>query len=392
MTIPHTRYRDGGWVRSFQGRMIIIFSSLLGIAIVSQIFYKISIDSMHRALLSAVGTAEIIHTAENFHSAAHSMLVMATSDYEDDRVQARMEYFKHYGLARAMLADLMTMTDGSDTDEHASYSGRAMVEQISAAFARFSSVTDKLIETDRDSAGEAQARSLFDAIFDSYIELLHQYHDDRLENLKTDAHRINRWSTVMFIFQLGLVISAGILVAIFAVHALVRPYKRAQQFALSDVLTGLRNRRYLESFALPEMADMISRGTAFSLSLMDIDKFKNINDTYGHQAGDELLINMARMLASGVRESDSVIRFGGEEFLIFLPGANKASAMTVVEKLRSAIETSLFRFSNYSESVNATASFGVASFPDDADDVQRLIRLADERLYQAKSDGRNLVR
>lgn len=392
MTLLQARFRDGGALQSFHGRMIILFSSLLVIAMVSQVFYKTSIDSMHRALLSAVGAAEVIHAAENFHSAAHFMLILATSDYEDDRVRARTEYFKQYSIAREMLADLMTMTDGSDIDEHASHSGRAMVEQMSAAFARFSSVTDKLMATDRDFAGESQARSLFDAIFDSYIELLHQYHDDRLESLKTDAHRITRWSTIMFNFQLGLVIVTGILVAIFSVHALVRPYKRAQQFALSDGLTGLRNRRYLEAFVLPEMADMIRKGTAFSLSLMDIDKFKGINDTYGHQAGDELLIDMARIIASGVRESDSVIRFGGEEFLIFLPGANKESAMPVVEKLRAAIEASPFRFSNHSVSVSATASFGVASFPDDSGDVQKLIRLADERLYQAKSAGRNRVR
>mgnify|MGYP002777219727 CR=1 FL=1 len=392
MTLPQARFRDGVALRSFQGRMIILFSSLLATAMVSQFFYKTSIDSMHRALLSAVGTAEVIHAAENFHSAAHSMLVLATSDHENDRVRARTEYFKQHGIAQKMLADLMVMTGEDGGSRHPPQSGRAMVKQMAAAFGRFSTVTDTLMATEKKSDEEDTARSLFDAIFDSYIELLHQYHDDRLESLKTDAHRINRWSTIMFVFQLGLVIFAGILVALFSVHALVRPYKRAQQFALSDGLTGLRNRRYLETFALPEMADMVRKGTAFSLSLMDIDKFKGINDTYGHQAGDELLIDMARIIASGVRESDSVIRYGGEEFLILLPGAGKEHSTPVVEKIRAAIEARPFRFSNRSESVHATASFGVASFPDDSDDVRILIELADERLYQAKNAGRNRVR
>lgn len=392
MKPPKMPFRDGGAFRSFQGRMIIIFSSLFVIAMLSQVFYKISLDSMHGALLSAVETAEIIHTAENFHSAAHSMLVMASSDHGGDRISARTEYFKQHSVARRMLADLMVMTGEDGGSRHPPQSGRAMVKQMAAAFGRFSTVTDTLLSTGEKSAEEGDARSLFDAIFDSYIELLHQYHDDRLEKMKSDAHLINRWSTVMFILQLGLVIFAGFLVAIFSVHALVRPYKRAQQFALSDGLTGLRNRRYLETFALPEMADMVRKGTAFSLSLMDIDKFKGINDAYGHQAGDELLADMARIIASGVRESDSVIRYGGEEFLILLPGAGKEHSTPVVEKIRAAIEARPFRFSNRSESVHATASFGVASFPDDSDDVRILIELADERLYQAKNAGRNRVR
>ena len=193
------------------------------------------------------------------------------------------------------------------------------------------------------------------------------------------------------IFQFVLMIIAVILVAIFALHALVRPYKRAEQYAHSDGLTGLRNRRYLETFARPEMADMIDKGTAFSISLMDIDKFKKLNDTYGHQSGDHVLVEMARILVSGLRESDSVVRFGGEEFLILLPGASKENAMHILEKIRASIEELPFYLNGRKEKVRVTASFGLASYPDDTGDVQKLISLADERLYQAKNAGRNRI-
>ena len=111
MSLLHARFRSGGLFRSFQSRIILVFSLILAITLVSQVFYKSSIDSMHEALISAVGTAEVIHAAENFHSAAHSMLILATSGSSTDRTHDHPEYVKHREVAMDMLMNLLSMTD-----------------------------------------------------------------------------------------------------------------------------------------------------------------------------------------------------------------------------------------------------------------------------------------
>lgn len=161
--------------------------------------------------------------------------------------------------------------------------------------------------------------------------------------------------------------------------------KRAEELAITDRLTGLYNRLKLDEVLEYEISKSKRYGTALSLIIIDIDHFKNVNDTYGHQVGDMVLKEVANTLLTCKRESDTIGRWGGEEFLIVLPNTNLAGAMITADKIRTAIE-------NYSFSVvgNKTASLGVSEFLVEENE-DSFIERADQALYRAKSGGRNQV-
>lgn len=157
-----------------------------------------------------------------------------------------------------------------------------------------------------------------------------------------------------------------------------------------DPLTGLGNRRHFES----ELSRIINEtdrfGGAGSLVLVDIDHFKRVNDTYGHEAGDAVLRQVARTLAEGVRTVDVCFRYGGEELAILLPQTSVAGAVELAERLRKRIEDRVVRIGE--DEIRVTASFGVASYPEQVNVRDSLFPAADRALYQAKHDGRNCVR
>jgi diguanylate cyclase (GGDEF)-like protein len=153
----------------------------------------------------------------------------------------------------------------------------------------------------------------------------------------------------------------------------------------TDRLTGLDNRHKLDERLAGELARSQRHGTAFSLIMLDIDHFKAVNDTHGHQAGDEVLVAMAALLRRHSRIIDAVGRWGGEEFLLLCPETGESGAMSLAEKLRASIEMALFPAVG-----QVTASFGVAAWRP-ADDGEALLRRADEALYRAKEKGRNRV-
>ena len=160
----------------------------------------------------------------------------------------------------------------------------------------------------------------------------------------------------------------------------------AQLQAATDGLTGLPNRRAAQD-TLKRMVAQSARGVSpLAALLLDLDHFKNINDTLGHDQGDEVLAATAVALQSAVRDSDFVGRYGGEEFLLLLPETDKQAALQVAEKVRKAIAT--IHLPNLNQ---ITASIGVAVIPDDAGDAPTLIRSADRALYSAKKNGRNRV-
>jgi diguanylate cyclase (GGDEF)-like protein len=160
---------------------------------------------------------------------------------------------------------------------------------------------------------------------------------------------------------------------------------QSEEFAHIDELTGLHNRRFLNTQLSKELDRSRRNKTPFSLLLIDVDFFKRYNDTYGHLAGDCALRHVATQLRKAARNMDHVTRYGGEEFVVMLPQTSKDEAFQVAERHRLAVAGANF------EHGSLTVSIGVSTFPDDADHEADLIFRADFALYEAKRSGRNKV-
>ena len=158
------------------------------------------------------------------------------------------------------------------------------------------------------------------------------------------------------------------------------------QLSQLDVLTGLANRRYLDEKLREQYALMKRYNNIYSVLILDIDHFKNVNDTYGHAIGDEVLQLLAQTIKENLRENDFIGRFGGEEFLVTLPSTNITQATQVGEKLRAAIEAS-----PHPKAGVFTVSVGVAAASPTQKDEKAVVIEADQQLYVAKNSGRNRV-
>ena len=171
---------------------------------------------------------------------------------------------------------------------------------------------------------------------------------------------------------------------------LLEANERLRHMSQTDGLTGLDNRRHLEE-RLDEMFEHAKRlNEPFSCVMCDLDRFKSVNDTHGHQAGDAVLRQLAGVLKEHAREIDRVGRYGGEEFMLLLPGTVLDAAVTFAERVRKEIEAHTFAF--HGGTLRRTASFGVAGWPHPrVHNADSLVRSADNALYVAKETGRNKV-
>ncbi|MBN1102695.1 MAG: diguanylate cyclase [Deltaproteobacteria bacterium] len=167
---------------------------------------------------------------------------------------------------------------------------------------------------------------------------------------------------------------------------------RILHLASTDGLTGLLNRRAFMERMEEEMHRARRQKTGLSVILADIDYFKKINDAYGHQAGDVVLQKFAEQIEGSSRPYDPVGRYGGEEFVICLPGADLSQAASVAERMRRGVEEMINVAPDLSTAILITGSFGVATLEQGSgEDVDSLIRRADDGLYRAKAEGRNRV-
>lgn len=164
---------------------------------------------------------------------------------------------------------------------------------------------------------------------------------------------------------------------------------RLQEQAIRDALTGLFNRRYLDETLPRELSRAKRDGYPLALIMVDIDHFKQVNDTYGHSAGDEVIRSLGAILRRGAREGDIVCRYGGEEFIIALPRMNVEAALVRAEKWRMEVEAILVRHGDFD--IRFTISAGASGYPDHATEHENLIECADLALYMSKNDGRNRV-
>lgn len=155
-----------------------------------------------------------------------------------------------------------------------------------------------------------------------------------------------------------------------------------------DALTRLLTRAFLDE-ELPQLVDRCVRGNfPLSCSFVDIDRFKEINDRFGHQIGDEVLVTIARLLMLSIRDNDPAVRYGGEEIVVFLPGSTEKGALDVSERIRRAIAS--HDWDRTAPGLRVTASFGVAELAAE-EDPKRWLKRADQALYDAKRAGRNRV-
>ncbi len=162
-----------------------------------------------------------------------------------------------------------------------------------------------------------------------------------------------------------------------------------RESSLNDPMTGLNNRRFLEEYVETLVANIHRRKISMTVMMLDLDHFKMVNDTYGHDAGDAVLKALSKVLRQSVRASDLVIRYGGEEFLILLVDTPSSQGDQVAEKIRAAVEAMTVQ--SGSAVLRKTISIGLADFPTDSDTFWQAVKFADVALYQAKETGRNRV-
>lgn len=196
------------------------------------------------------------------------------------------------------------------------------------------------------------------------------------------------------------------LVTVFASHAAVAIdnaalHQHLWRTSVTDPLTQAYVRRYLNEQLERQVSQALATGKTLGLIMIDLDHFKRVNDTYGHQAGDEVLRQISLALRNGVRSHDIVARYGGEEFILVLADSTPRVVLSVAERLRRAIESLLIKIPPPSgpqsleifrpQTIRMTASFGIAILPIDAKDAATLVQVADAYMYESKRRGRNRV-
>lgn len=170
-----------------------------------------------------------------------------------------------------------------------------------------------------------------------------------------------------------------------------RALEKIQQLVITDDLTGLFNSRYFFEQIEYEVERAKRYSSPLSLVFLDLDHFKNVNDTYGHLTGSRLLAEVGSVVSEHIRKTDKAARYGGDEFVIILPHTEKSGAFRFAQKLHKELNRRAFH-SNCGDLLSVSGSFGVASFPEDALNSAELISKADEAMYLVKGSGRNGVR
>lgn len=172
-------------------------------------------------------------------------------------------------------------------------------------------------------------------------------------------------------------------------HAVAEEKSVLQELTMRDSLTGLHNRRFLDAALSRELARTEREGNQLAVIVMDLDHFKNVNDQYGHAAGDETLKMLAELLKRGARESDLICRYGGEEFVAIMPGMSADQALERAESWRNQLEEAIIVCGD--SRISITLSAGIAVFPDHGNTPSLLLAGADKMLYKAKAEGRNRI-
>lgn len=376
--------------KSFRTKWALGILVLVAAFIASQLTYRNSITRLYDHLVVAAHITEQMHASEKFHSAMHLMLIAATGYAETGNDAFRTEFARQKEVARASLVTLATQPHGESA--HTPDAG-----DIEKNFASYSQALDGVVAAGnrgngsegREGRALARSRELFDTTFAHYYAGLHQRHEADLNLAQASAQRIRFWTSMLFYAQLGLAVLFGVLGLVY-LERIARGFLAvAERLAVTDGLTGVFNRRYLDTTLDEELSRAGRHGRPLTIAMIDIDHFKRFNDAHGHQAGDRLLRDLTKLMGQNVRAEDRIARYGGEEFVIILPETPLGDGVVVAEKLRQ-VTADRFPIGG-GRAFPVTISIGLAAFPGDGTTGGELIRAADERLYRAKAGGRNRV-
>ncbi len=308
------------------------------------VYWK-NITTLHDTSFEAFGVADYMHTTESFHSSIHAMLIAASNYLNSDGNPVFLKNYEAHSVdARKSLNELKNVTINSMSDQ----SSKPLIESIEGKVLTFQATLEDVFQEDKEVATKKvkKAQKLFDTIFhDNYLPL-HKKHQMHNSTLQENAHTIWENMTILFLVQLAFVIIVGGLVVIYIDRFVLKVYSLTEQMTIRDPLTGLYNRRHLEQVLVAEHSRAKRYNKSFAVIMADLDDFKKFNDTYGHQNGDKLLKDVAGLFLLETRKSDKVFRYGGEEFLVFLPESTMDSACMLAEKLRAVIEGHFFTLRN----------------------------------------------
>lgn len=173
--------------------------------------------------------------------------------------------------------------------------------------------------------------------------------------------------------------------------ALKSNYQESVSMAITDGLTGLYNRHYLDTHLKNLVGSSLEKTKPMSLAIMDMDHFKSVNDTFGHDVGDEVLRQLSQYIVNATRSADLVARYGGEEFVVLMPETDFNAALEVAERIRKKVETTPFIITHEQGTLSKTISIGVSTLNHAGDTPETLLKRADNFLYTSKHSGRNQV-
>ncbi|MCF8043407.1 MAG: GGDEF domain-containing protein [Desulfarculaceae bacterium] len=366
---------------------------LFVVVLASYGFYWLGISQLHDHVQQLVVVSNHLKYGESFHSAIHSMLLDSQGFYESKgQADYREAYLRHRAKAESSLAELRAHANSLPPDKT-----KKMVmertEGIATAFAAYEKSLDRIIAGDFSRGRQCliNCTAQFDSIFKKYYVHLHDHHALLQTELSQSSSQTWHTMSVVFAVQLGLAVVAGLLVIFYLDRVVLKIFSFTEGMAYRDKLTGLQNRAALDKLTKSLDGDDNRPRRRYGLIMLDIDLFKDFNDTYGHPAGDALLSEFAKVIIENVRGPDRVVRYGGEEFLVVLQGVGREELSAVAEKLRTAIESHRFTLPDGKKAPQVTISLGAALYPQDGGDYHQVVGRADERLYEAKESGRNRV-
>lgn len=313
----------------------------------------------------------------------HALSVMTDPFDKDAEMQRFSDYGSVYLSARERLEQLPLSRREHEILDHISALMRESNPVVQAVMDMgMENSNAELFDLMRNKAMPRQ-RKIAEGV-NALILLQHELTDVAVRNADASYVKVRNLMIALGAFA----VLVGLLVTLYVSRRVSRQARQLTAQALHDSLTGLPNRSLLQDRIEQAIEHSRRSNHSFCIVLMDLNRFKEVNDTLGHNVGDELLREVSRRLKGLVRSEDTVARMGGDEFVIVLQGMEEADISSFADKLRSTLEGAFFWGS---QSIDIDASAGIAIFPSHADDANSLIRYADIAMYLAKRSGRDYV-